>query len=59
MDEVTRARLLAVMSRDAGAWLQALSNSSLGLRLDDNTLRISVGLHLGTAIGDYFWYSWP
>ena len=50
-DEVTRARLLAVMSRDAGAWLQALPNSSLGLRLDDNTLRISVGLHLGTAIG--------
>ena len=50
-DEVTWARLLAVMSRDTGAWLQALPNSSLGLRSDDNTLRISVGLHLGTAIG--------
>ena len=50
MDEVTRARLLAVKSRDSGAWLQALPNS-LGLRLDDNTLRISVGLRLGTAIG--------
>ena len=39
------------MSRDAGAWLQALPNSSLGQRLDDNTLRISCGLRLGTAIG--------
>ena len=28
-DEVTRARLLAVMSRDSGVWLQALPDSGI------------------------------
>lgn len=49
-DEVERARLLAAMDRDSGAWLQALPISSVGLRLDDSTLRIAVGLRLGTSI---------
>ena len=49
-DEVERARLLAAMNKVSGAWLNALPISSMGLRMDDSTLRIAVGLRLGTAI---------
>ena len=45
-----RVRLLAVMDKYSGAWLKALSISSVGLRMDDSTLHIVVGLRLGTAI---------
>ena len=49
-DEVERARLLAARDKDSGAWLQALPITSVGLRMDDDTLRTAVGLRLGTAI---------
>ena len=49
-DEEERARLLAVMTRESGAWLRALPVTALGLRMDDNTLRIAVGLRLGTPV---------
>ena len=49
-DDMERARLLAAMDRDSGAWLQALPISSVGLKMDDSTLRIAVGLRLGTTI---------
>ena len=45
-----RARLLAVMTRESGAWLRALPVTALGLRMDDNTLRMAVGLRLGTPV---------
>ena len=48
--EVSHARLLATMTKESGAWLHALPITSLGLRMDDTTLRIAVGLRLGTAI---------
>ena len=49
-DDADHARLLAYTSKESSAWLQALSIFSLGLRLDDSTIRIAVGLRLGTTI---------
>ena len=49
-DDLERSRLLAAMDKDSGAWLQALPLTSVGLRMDDSTLRIAVGLCLGTWI---------
>ena len=49
-DNADHARLLAYISKESGAWLQALPISSLGLRWNDCTLRIAVVLRLGTTI---------
>ena len=49
-DDVSRARLLAAATKEPGAWLHVLPVSSLGLRMADYSLRIAVGLRLGTPI---------
>ena len=49
-DEEERARLLAVTTRESGAWLRALPVTALGLRMDDSTVRVAVGLRLGTRV---------
>jgi len=50
-DESTLAHLLASCAQDSGAWLKAIPIASLGLNLDDSSIRIAVGLRLGTPLG--------
>ena len=50
-DAISRARLLATSTKESGAWLHALPISSLGLRMDDNTIRVAVGLRIGAPLG--------
>ena len=45
-----KARLLAVSAEHSGDWLDAIPIPSLGLKLDNNQLRISCGLRLGTIL---------
>jgi hypothetical protein len=45
-----RARLLAVQAEHSGDWLHAWPISSCGLRLDDEAIRIAVGLRLGVNL---------
>ena len=45
-----KGRLLTVQRKETGAWLTAPPMSSLGLRLEDDTVRIGVGLRLGVPL---------
>ena len=47
---IARARLLAAMAKESGAWLGAMRISSVGLRLDDDTIRVAVGLRIGASL---------
>ena len=49
-DHAVRARLLAACSPGSGDWLDALPLSSVGLKLDNTTIRIAAGLRLGAPI---------
>jgi len=44
------ARLIALSSRHAGDFLNALPSSAVGTRLDNTSLRIAVGLRLGLNV---------
>lgn len=47
---VDRARLLASRSPGSGDWLDALPLSTIGLKLDNASVRIATGLRLGAPI---------
>ncbi len=49
-EKVNRARLLASVAPGLGSWLSALPCSNLGLRLDNQELRIAVGLRDGAPL---------
>jgi hypothetical protein len=51
-DEYNRARLLAAAAAHSGDWLNVLPISSCGLRLDDEAIRVAVGLRLGASLCD-------
>ena len=43
---IAHARLLVAMAKESGAWLGIMPISSVGLCLDDNTIRVAVGLRI-------------
>ena len=49
-DAITRACLLTVSRMETGAWLHAVHNSSLGLRMDNETIRVAAGIRLGVPL---------
>ena len=49
-DSRARARLLASTAKESGAWLNVLPISSLGLRMDNDAIRVAVGLRLGAPL---------
>ena len=49
-NESDRARLLASRAEGSGAWLEALPLHAVGLKLDNETIRIAAGLRLGAAL---------
>ena len=49
-NELTRGRLLAAGAPKAGVWLNALPVPALGLKLNNESLRVSVALRLGAKL---------
>ena len=49
--DVGHARLLAVSTKESGAWLYALPIASVGLRMDDDDVRIAAAIRLGAYLG--------
>ena len=46
-DSFSKVRLLSASKKESGAWLHTLPVTSVGLHMDDNTIRIAIGLRLG------------
>ena len=50
LDELAQALLMASQRKESGEWLQAPPMSAIELRMDDEVLRVAVGLRLGVAL---------
>jgi len=49
-DDYDKARLRATFSKNSGDWLNAIPLSSVGLRLDNESIRVAIGFRLGATI---------
>ena len=49
-DAKSRARLLVASAKESGAWLKALPASLPGLRMDNEAIRIAIGLKFGCPL---------
>ena len=49
-DPISSARLLTTTRKESGAWLTGPPTSSLGLQMEDETIRTAVGVRLGVAL---------
>src|SRR6266536_1772023 len=49
-DTVSRARLLAAKADHSAIWMEAVPIASIGLKLNNETLRIAIGLRLGSNL---------
>ena len=49
-DDYHRASLAVVKAPHSGEWLNALPITSCGLRLEDDAIRVVVGLRLGASL---------
>ena len=47
---VSRSRLLAAARSESGAWIHAFPMSAIGLRMDDDIIRVAIGLRLGGSL---------
>ena len=50
IDTSSRAHLLAMSTKESGAWLDVLPATHLGTKLDNNSICIATGLRLGADI---------
>ena len=55
-DSHNRARLLAVSSPYSGDWLYALPVASCGIRLDNEAIRVAVGVRMGVNLDEPHMY---
>ena len=49
-DAITRPCLLTGLQEESGAWLHSVPNSSWGLKMDNETIRVTVHLHHGVNL---------
>ena len=57
-DAITMARLLAVSMKESFDWLHAVPNSSLGLRMDNDTIRVEGwSLPWSSSVQPSCWFS--
>ena len=49
-DELAQAHLLASQRKESGDWIHAPPLSAIGFRMDDEVLRVAVGLCIGVAL---------
>ena len=57
-DDHYRTRLTADKAPHSGDWLNALPITSCGLRMEDDAIRVAVGLHLGASLSEPHQCTW-